>query len=238
MCSQAESIQGFAEIREIFESIQGEGILVGVRQLFVRFARCNLNCIYCDTPTDSTDCTNHITGEKLPNPVSREYVSEFFDRNVHSICLTGGEPLLYADFIASLPKTRPFYLETNMSLPEMAKKLTHVDFVAGDFKVREAIVDGYEELVENTVRCFRILRNREDRLTFCKFVLPERFDAEEVINNAISVENYVECFILQPVFGTSKRGIETILELQKVLMEKVCVDVRVIPQVHKYLGVM
>ena len=33
-----------ADVAEIFESIQGEGILVGVGQIFIRFARCNLSC--------------------------------------------------------------------------------------------------------------------------------------------------------------------------------------------------
>ena len=38
-----------APIIEIFSSIQGEGLLIGERQIFVRFAGCNLDCTYCDT---------------------------------------------------------------------------------------------------------------------------------------------------------------------------------------------
>ncbi|HPX77174.1 MAG TPA: 7-carboxy-7-deazaguanine synthase QueE, partial [Methanobacterium sp.] len=37
-------------ISEIFSSIQGEGKLVGRRQVFIRFSGCNLTCNYCDTP--------------------------------------------------------------------------------------------------------------------------------------------------------------------------------------------
>lgn len=36
-----------ARIVEVFDSIQGEGIYQGVRQLFVRFADCNLRCNFC-----------------------------------------------------------------------------------------------------------------------------------------------------------------------------------------------
>ena len=39
-----------APIVELFSSLQGEGLLVGERQVFVRFAGCNLECAYCDTP--------------------------------------------------------------------------------------------------------------------------------------------------------------------------------------------
>ena len=37
------------KIKEIFDSIQGEGPYVGEKQLFVRTTKCNLNCKYCDT---------------------------------------------------------------------------------------------------------------------------------------------------------------------------------------------
>ena len=39
-----------AQLIEVFSSIQGEGLLVGCRQIFLRFALCNLDCDYCDTP--------------------------------------------------------------------------------------------------------------------------------------------------------------------------------------------
>ncbi len=225
-----------AAIHEIFESIQGEGILVGVRQLFIRFAGCNLSCSYCDTPaarTATSTCIDRVTGEILKNPVSAAHVQSLVDRSrVHSICFTGGEPLLHADFISSLEKTKPFYLETNMSLPEQAKKLRFVDYVAGDLKIREAGNPNHDELLERTVECFRILRNEKRRLTFCKIVLPSNFDAEEVENAAALIKDYVCCFVLQPVFGVR---LDEILKLQERLMD--VGDVRLIPQVHKYLGV-
>lgn len=222
-----------ARISEIFESIQGEGILVGVRQLFIRFCGCNLNCYYCDTLKDSDVCVDHVNGKTLKNPVSLEYVQKLIDSaRVHSVSLTGGEPMLHAEFIRSLRRTKPFYLESNMSLPEKAKILRFVDFVAGDLKVRESKNADYEDLLERTFESFKILRNTRKRRTFCKIVLPSEFNAEELLNSAMQIKDYVECFVLQPVFGSK---LENIFKLQRKMIE--FADTRVIPQVHKFIGV-
>ena len=37
-----------ADILEIFSSLQGEGPFAGVKQIFIRFNKCNLTCRYCD----------------------------------------------------------------------------------------------------------------------------------------------------------------------------------------------
>ncbi|AAB90793.1 7-carboxy-7-deazaguanine synthase QueE [Archaeoglobus fulgidus] len=222
-----------ANLIEIFESIQGEGFYIGVRQLFVRFAGCNLNCYYCDTPKTSENCLDLTANRTLKNPVSAEYVQGRIDSSkVHSVCFTGGEPMLQAEFIASLSKTHPFYLESNMTLPEKAKKLKFCDYVAGDLKVREAGLKNYDEVFQKTVKCFKVLRNTRRRKTFCKIVLPDKFDADEVLNSAYEIKNYVFGFVLQPVFGSR---VEKILKLQKRMID--FADTRVIPQVHKYLGV-
>ena len=80
------------KINEIFSSIQGEGPVVGYKQLFIRFCGCNLKCSYCDT--DFSD-GKEFTPQELYTKITTEYNLETF----HSISLTGGEPLLSAEFL-------------------------------------------------------------------------------------------------------------------------------------------
>ena len=222
-----------APISEIFYSIQGEGIFCGVRQLFIRFSGCNLDCWYCDTEY-SEKCIDYTSNKELENPVDLDYIQEVIDSSekIHSVSFTGGEPLIYAEFISQLEKTRVFYLESNMTLPERAKLVRNFDIVAGDLKIREAVRYKYGEIYERTVKTYRILKNTRRRLTFSKIVLPEKFDENEVVSCAMGIKDYVRCFVLQPVFGSD---VQNILKLQEKMLE--FADTRVIPQIHKYMGV-
>ena len=70
---------------EVFHSIQGEGILTGERTSFVRTARCNLRCRWCDT-TYSFGPGKERSIDALVREVARH--------RTRYACLTGGEPLL------------------------------------------------------------------------------------------------------------------------------------------------
>ncbi|MHA1339724.1 MAG: 7-carboxy-7-deazaguanine synthase QueE [Promethearchaeota archaeon] len=69
-------------IEEIFDSIQGEGILAGTPATFIRLAGCNLNCDWCDTKYSW-----HQKKEKLKNI---DYIVGKI--NQKTIIITGGEP--------------------------------------------------------------------------------------------------------------------------------------------------
>ena len=148
---------------EIFDSIQGEGIYLGVRQIFLRFAGCNLRCEYCDTPQalrrhKYCRAMSHesCVMSKIENPMTvdsiifilKSYLSniQYPGSNIyHSVSLTGGEPLLQVDFIKELiPQLKKLglkiYLETNGVLPDALKKIVdEVDFIAMDIKLPTAI---------------------------------------------------------------------------------------------------
>src|SRR5574344_2769605 len=104
------------KISEIFTSIQGEGLYIGVKQLFIRFCGCNLHCTYWDKDKEvNENCMNFSVEDLI------EYIKKFNLKTIHSVSLTGGEPLLWADFLKSfLPlMNNKIYLETNatMNLP-------------------------------------------------------------------------------------------------------------------------
>jgi 7-carboxy-7-deazaguanine synthase len=247
---------GFAPIKEVFCSVQGEGPYVGRRQSFVRFSGCNLSCEYCDTNFENSDVCNYEKTEgsgifeKIPNPVSVEKLEAMLRpfNKLHSISLTGGEPLMHADFIRNLGLSFPLYLESNMTLPEQAKKICEkVTFVAGDFKLPEAgrgfCPETSETHVENTIKCFKLLRKSSSRDCFCKIIIGRNTEFKIVMPAAEAIADYVSCIILQPETpGRSAAGanhpgqeyVEKILKLQRSLLE--LTDTRIIPQTHRMWG--
>ena len=79
-------------IAEIFQSLQGEGLLTGRPSAFVRASGCNLRCRWCDTPYASS------------SPEGEEFsVEEILDRldqlDQPNVVLTGGEPMLFDELV-------------------------------------------------------------------------------------------------------------------------------------------
>lgn len=75
------------KIAEIFESIQGEGILTGVPSFFIRTAGCNLACSWCDTPYALDPAqSKEISIDEIVQAAQKSAPS-------HAV-ITGGEPLI------------------------------------------------------------------------------------------------------------------------------------------------
>lgn len=244
-------------LTEIFSSIQGEGSLVGLRQVFLRFHGCNLACQYCDTVTAVSEAPPQCCRiERTPgrrdfvekiNPLSLGYLLELLRGwkngwpNVHhSISLTGGEPLLHVDvlleWLPHLRKILPIYLETNGVLHEnLAKIVFHLDSIGMDIKLPST--SGHTGYWEEHRRFLQIAAQIE---VFVKLVIGEQTQHWEIIKASeiiASVDKTIP-LILQPVTGKDlDLGITPLqtLELQEIASDYLD-QVRVIPQTHKFLG--
>ena len=73
---------------EIFASVQGETSLTGLPTTFIRLARCNLRCTWCDT-SYSFGRGEPFTLEHIINQVQ--------SNGCRHVCVTGGEPLLQSN---------------------------------------------------------------------------------------------------------------------------------------------
>jgi 7-carboxy-7-deazaguanine synthase len=248
-----------AQISEIFNSIQGEGLYLGERQTFIRFAGCNLSCQYCDTPqalvvpkefkVEVTPGKKDLM--KFPNPASParliEILSSFQKPKgaTHSISLTGGEPLLQVDFLKSfLPELKkeiglPVYLETNGVLPDhLSEIIDLVDIVSFDVKLPSAT--GLSPYWKEHKKALEIAYLKE---VFVKIVFTRESKAKEMDEAVTLIAEIDEKIplVLQPVtpFGPIKHRPhpDQILAFQTIAKRKL-IRVRVIPQVHKLLGVL
>ena len=105
-------------LSEIFSSVQGEGPYVGERHLFVRFCGCHRDCIFCDTNTERTETVmvekepGSGNFDQIPNPLTVDQVVELIqavDARITNqrISVTGGAPLLQANFLQELLPKAP-----------------------------------------------------------------------------------------------------------------------------------
>lgn len=223
-----------AKIVEIFTSIQGEGPYIGVKQLFIRFSGCNLECNYCDTNQEFNGSCLEFTPEELCR-----YIQDFNLRTVHSISLTGGEPLLWSDFLLEfLPLVdNKIYLETNSTLKSNLEKIIdYIDVISADIKLPSA--SGIEGSFAIHDEFFKTAK-KYDKEIFAKIVFDENILDNEISHCLKLAEKYNLPLILQPKTVDNKILVEPekILEIFNKFLDNYP-NVRLIPQVHKYLGVI
>lgn len=200
-------------ITEVFHSLQGEGPLTGVRTTFIRSARCNLRCAWCDT-TYSFGPGHERSIASLLREVERN--------GTHYVCVTGGEPLLQRDTVKLVRElARDGYevvLETGGSL-DVSPYLEIPNVVLSvDVKCPSSRMES-NNLWDNLVRLRRtdvlkfVIRDRADYL-YARRVLKEWTTRAQVV--------------FQPVWGSPAGRLA-----DWVLKDRL--NVRVMLQEHKVL---
>ncbi len=240
-----------AWLAEVFCSVQGEGPLAGVRQVFVRFAGCHRRCRFCDTSAalltrpktwmletatgrDRHE-TNPVAGERLVKILSALSGGPF-----HSIALTGGEPLLQAEFLqAALPRLRrvgwKIYLETaGDRWRELQQILPHLDYIAMDIKLPG--VTGQPGSWQ-AHRKFLEVATASRASTFVKIVASHATVAAQLRRAARLVAAVAPLMpvILQPATphaGVCAPTAPQLWRWQQLMLAAGLRDVRVLPQMH------
>ncbi len=98
------------KVCEMFQSIQGEGILQGIPSVLIRLVGCNLSCDWCDTK-DVLYKGNYFTLNE------QELLERLSQYNSKYIIITGGEPTLFEQLgqLISVLQNRGYHItvETN-----------------------------------------------------------------------------------------------------------------------------
>ena len=233
---------GHAFIKEIFESIQGEALYIGEKQIFIRFCGCNLSCDYCDTAFQKEDyVTVFGLDENLKNPVSSSELLKIINRyNAKTISLTGGEPLLQTEFLREfLPlANKKIYLETNGTLPDKLKEIIKfVDVVSMDIKLSCA-TNQPNKFGENE-EFIKIAKDAGKEI-IAKIVLNRLYNKEELLFAINLVNKYDIPLIIQPMDCKDKTlelKKNTLIDLFDFVTQN-CQNARLIPQMHKYLNLL
>lgn len=249
-----------AFVSEIFSSAQGEGVNIGRRQLFVRFCECHRRCLYCDTNVERTEFLRvelEPGGEQFlnePNPVSLERLLELIDQTnrpeyAHDdLFITGGEPLLYADFLAvMLPEAckrfnLPVHLETSSDMPEaFAQVAPWIDHVLMDIKLPSVTGEAgtWNEHLEFLKKIIHFGAGATIKLVV------NADTAQDDLERAIEILREAKSefpVILQPMTATLQSDriptAKQVLDWQSQMAVALGQCVRIIPQTHKIMGLL
>ena len=106
-------------VNEIFYSVQGEGIQIGLPTIFLRLFGCDLRCMWCDT-------MYAVEGTDFKNVDVEQVKKEIYKYQCKRICITGGEPLLQENELVILATQlieQDYFivLETSLTISDLSK---------------------------------------------------------------------------------------------------------------------
>ncbi|MDW0128558.1 MAG: 7-carboxy-7-deazaguanine synthase QueE [Nitrososphaeraceae archaeon] len=234
-----------ARVSEIFTSIEGEGIFVGKKTLFIRFSGCYLKCRWCDTkyalPLDS--------GTDYQIDEIKDLIIKELQPFTYKVNFTGGEPLLQteavielADFVKKQTNVET-YLESSCFDSELfSKVLPYIDICKIEFKTDDSKVvedEEYDNLILNEIKCLE-LAVESNKATYIKIVVTNSTNLESFKNLVYNISEKIKPsdilgLIIQPSFGIDQPTVNKLLDTYDIV-QPMFPEVRIIPQLHKEIG--
>ncbi len=136
-------------INSVYRATEGEGIHIGIPQIFVRFQGCHIGCVNCDSK-ETWEFDPAFT--KSLDEVM-EQVETLSQNIIKRVSITGGDPL-HPSHIPSLValikelKARNYYLNIEAAGTRIVKEVfDQVDFISYDFKTPSTQVRTSKDLL-------------------------------------------------------------------------------------------
>jgi 7-carboxy-7-deazaguanine synthase len=208
-------MQKSLRITEIYHSIQGESTWAGLPCTFVRLARCNLRCTWCDTAYSFHGGTSTTIDAIL---------QQCDDYKCQLIEITGGEPLAQPECIdlcdELVAKGYTVLIETSGSLPI-------APLPEAVIKIMDLKCPGSGECDKNDYSNIPELSNKDE----VKLVITDRVDYEWAKEQVVKYEliNRCNAVLFSPVF--------TLIEPKQIVdwITEDRLQVRFQLQMHKFI---
>jgi organic radical activating enzyme len=232
-------------LSEIFTSVEGEGIYFGTKTLFVRLAGCSLKCFWCDSPyaLSMKDGTEYEISEAI------QLLDKNLQPNTFKVNFTGGEPLLQHRAVYEMAKhvrskgLRTYLESSCFSVERFKEVLPYMDICKIEFKLSDSEAvdkEHYKELLDNELKCLEEAI-KSKKATYIKVVVSRLSNKQEFEELAKMVfvkigADDISGFIIQPVYGSSEPTMDKLFEFYDAVYP--CYEqVRIVPQLHKVMGI-
>jgi organic radical activating enzyme len=233
------------KLSEIFTSIEGEGILFGTKTMFVRLAGCPLNCHWCDTPY----ALPLESGSDYSIDEVKELISKNLHPNTYKVNFTGGEPLVQFEAVIELSKfvrqkgIRTYLESACYDAARFAKVLPYIDLVKVEFKLKDSkVVDEkhFGSLLRSELDCLKLAIG-SGKTTYIKVVVTNSSslkEFKELVHEVFRVAKPDEIagFIIQPSYKIDEPTLDVLFGFYDAVYP-LYDQVRVVPQLHKVIGV-
>lgn len=183
-----DSVRDSSGEAEIFAALQGEGASAGMPVVFLRLSRCNLACVWCDTPYtwhfdgDERAHRDNATFARKANQITLE-IADVAERILalgqSRLVITGGEPLLQGAALADLTELLPdmtMEIETNGTVAAPVRLDIRIDQYNVSPKLAHSGNPADLALLPERLDAYAT-----DPRAYFKFVIGQTVDVDEVL---------------------------------------------------------